>query len=157
MSSHRAARPTRMAGADVEIRPARADDAPALAALLAELGFPAPPEVLVARLAAMPDGDVLVAVREGVPVGVVTLHVTPVLHRPTTVGRITALVVAGHDRGHGIGAALVTAAERALGARGCALVEVTSNHRLADAHRFYERLGYESTSVRFARVLPPPA
>jgi PhnO protein len=82
------------------------------------------------------------------------MHVTPVLHRPTGVGRITALVVGEAARGHGVGRALVAEAERRLEVLGCALVEVTSNQKRTDAHDFYRRLGYEATSVRFARTLP---
>lgn len=63
------------------------------------------------------------------------------------------MVVAEDLRGQGIGAALVREAEARLAARGCHMVEVTSNLRRADAHRFYERLGYERTSVRLARML----
>jgi GNAT superfamily N-acetyltransferase len=54
-------------------------------------------------------------------------------------------------RGRAIGPRLVNAAEEALVASGCRLVEVTSNLARTDAHRFYERLGYERTSVRLAR------
>jgi GNAT superfamily N-acetyltransferase len=76
-----------------------------------------------------------------------------VLHRPKPVGRITALVVDAPVRGQGIGRALVAAAEEALARAGCGLLEITSHERLVDAHAFYERLGYQRTSVRLAKVL----
>ena len=53
----------------------------------------------------------------------------------------------------GIGAELVRAAEAALEAQGCYMVEVTSHNRREAAHRFYEKLGYEKTSVRLAKML----
>jgi ribosomal protein S18 acetylase RimI-like enzyme len=139
------------------IRGARDEDIPALAALLGELGYPASPDVIGQRLHAMLDAGelVLIAIRESEALGVVTVHVTPVLHRPTSVGRITALVVTRRARGEGVGRALVDVAERLLAQRGCALIEVTSNQRRADAHAFYVRLGYEVTSLRFKKELPP--
>lgn len=140
----------------VHVRLARLTDVPALVPLLAQLGFPAPAEVVAERLDALLAADevVLVAERGGEVVGLLTVHVTPVLHRPTPVGRLTALVVAEPLRGTGVGRALVSAAERLLAERGCGLVEVTSNRALVNAHRFYERIGYESTSFRFGKRLP---
>jgi GNAT superfamily N-acetyltransferase len=85
--------------------------------------------------------------------GLATLHQMLVLHRPRPVGRITALVVDLPLRGQGIGSALVAAAEATLTRGGCGLIEITSNVRLAEAHVFYERLGYERTSFRFAKVV----
>lgn len=141
----------------IEVREARAEDADALAGLLAELGFPAAGGEVAPRLHALIDAGelVLVAESDGLVAGLATVHITPVLHRPTCVGRLTALVVSELKRGQGIGRALVEAAERLVAERGCALIEVTSNRRLADAHAFYERLGYEVTSLRFKKILRP--
>ena len=88
-------------------------------------------------------------------IGILAWHVTPVLHRPHPVGRITMMVVAEGERRHGIGRALVDAACERMLAKGCGLIEVTSNVDLSGAHGFYRRLGFERTSYRFARKLEP--
>ncbi len=139
----------------IEIRIAEARDAAAMSTLLGELGFPSPAAVVSERLEALDVAEekTLVATRRGNVVGLLTLHITPVLHRPTSIGRLAALVVAEHERGKGIGRALVDAAEQFFAERGCKLVEVTSNLRLVDTHSFYERLGYEATSLRFKKSL----
>lgn len=143
--------------ADLLIRDAHAGDVEALATLLADLGYPEPADVVAARFAAFQAAGerALVAVRGDVVLGLATLHVTPELHRPAPVGRITALVVRDGGRGAGVGRALVAAAEEVLAAAGCGMVEVTSNRRRTDAHAFYERLGYEVTSLRFKKDLNP--
>ena len=99
------------------------------------------------------DRVVLVAELDGEVVGCLSTSVMRVLHRPAPVGRISMMVVDEALRGRGIGAALVRAAEEALAAQGCHMVEVTSHARRTEAHRFYERLGYETTSVRLAKTL----
>lgn len=137
------------------IRDARAGDAAALSALIAQLGYTAPPADVVERLAAMAaEGRVvLVAEQDGRVVGCLSTSVMRVLHRPAPVGRISMMVVEEGLRGQGIGAALVRAAEARLASEGCYMVEVTSHARRTDAHRFYEKLGYAKTSVRLAREI----
>lgn len=99
-------------------------------------------------------GDaVLVAERDGAVIGCLSMSLMRVLHRPAPVGRISMMVVDEASRSRGIGAQLVRAAEQALAGQGCYMVEVTSNVRRTEAHRFYEKLGYEKTSVRLARTL----
>ena len=98
---------------------------------------------------------VLVAELDGVVVGCLSTSVMRVLHRPAPVGRIAMMVVDEALRSRGIGAELVHAAEEALAAQGCYMIEVTSHVRRTDAHRFYERLGYERTSVRLAKAIGP--
>ena len=136
------------------VREARPGDAEAAAALIRALGYEVGAAEFRKRLAALRKaGDAALAAELGGFAGLATLHVTPVLHRPRPVGRITLLVVAEEVRGKGIGAALVAEAEKRLAARGCGLVEVTSNRKRLRAHAFYERLGYERTSHRFAKPL----
>lgn len=141
---------------DLIIRQAELADAPALETLITELGYEGQTAPAIAtRLAALTHAGrvVLVAELDGVVVGCLSTSVMPVLHRPRPVGRISMMVVADGLRGQGIGAALVRAAEEALVEAGCGLIEVTSNVARTDAHRFYERLGYEKTSVRLSRDL----
>ncbi|HET7025920.1 MAG TPA: GNAT family N-acetyltransferase [Gemmatimonadales bacterium] len=141
----------------VHFRLATPDDAAAITALLTQLGYPAAASEMAARLDRMtalgPPDRVVVAVMEEQVVGVMTLHLTPELHRAKPIGRVTALVVDEQVRGSGIGAAMMAEAERILRADGAGLLEVTSNMRRTDAHRFYERLGYLRTSYRFAKEL----
>ena len=75
------------------------------------------------------------------------------VHRDAPIGRISPLVVAEDAQGHGIGRMLVEAAEAWMRKKGCKLVEVTSNDRRAEAHAFYRHMGYERTSIRFAKKL----
>lgn len=138
------------------IRTATESDKPELARLLVQLGRAQDPELVMSRWDAWrAEGNTaVVAVRpDGSLSGVATLHITTPLHRPETMGRIHALVVDAPDRGHGIGRALVVAAEQALAQAGCSLMEITSHNSLVEAHAFYRRLGYEQTSSRFAKKL----
>ncbi|HWA17247.1 MAG TPA: GNAT family N-acetyltransferase [Gemmatimonadales bacterium] len=139
------------------IRDARLTDAEALAPLLDTLGYPAPPATVRQRLTALlhddPTARVLVALRGEAIVGLATLHATPVLHRPTPVARVTALVVSPSAQGGGVGRALMAAAERHFNDAGYRRVEVTSGPTHTAAHEFYRHLGYRDQGVRFAREL----
>lgn len=148
------AAPKRRPEPKLAIRDARPGDAEPAAALIRALGYEVGAADVRKRLAALrKSGDGALAAVRGDLAGLITLHVTPVLHRPRPVGRITLLVVAEEARGQGIGAALVAAAEQWLAAKGCGLIEVTSNRKRLRAHNFYERLGYDRTSYRFAKAL----
>lgn len=141
----------------VQIREATPDDAAALVPLLDALGYPAPEAVLRRRMEGLlrddPGASILVALRDDRIIGMATLHVTPVLHRPTPVARVTALAVLPEAQGTGAGRALMDAAEAAFRARGYQRIEVTSGPTHLPAHEFYRRLGYEDMGIRFAKTL----
>jgi ribosomal protein S18 acetylase RimI-like enzyme len=136
-------------GPKLRVRSARPGDSEAIAKLIVSLGYEVTAAEVKSRLAKAP---AIVAEKDGI-VGVLTMAITAVLHRPKPVGRISMMVVAEEARGGGIGAALVAEAEKRLAAKGCGMVEVTSNVKRLRAHAFYEKLGYERTSYRFAKTL----
>ncbi len=137
------------------IREAETGDAVQMAELIAQLEFEVDAPGVVERLAKLQDAGepVLIAEIGGEVVGLLDWHVMHTIHRSRPVGRIVALVVADRHRGKGVGRALVVEAEARIRARGCEKMEVTSNLRLVDAHGFYEALGLERSSYRFAKDL----
>src|SRR3954468_22536282 len=124
----------------LEIRTATSADAPALAPLLGELGYPQDVDHLAARISQLADtctDAVIAAELDGRVVGIACLHVTAFLHLPGAGrGRLTALVVDAAYRGAGIGRRLLQAAERAAELRGCIALELTSAAHRTAAHRF---------------------
>ncbi|RAK65909.1 GNAT family N-acetyltransferase [Hymenobacter edaphi] len=138
----------------VTFRPASPDDATALAALVASVGYPTEAVVLSRRLAELTAaGDqVLVAALQGRVVGYAHLHRMPFLHRAPD-GRVVTLAVAEELRSQGLGRLLLQAAEQVLRGWGCGRIEITSGFAREAAHRFYRREGYEEQSKRFVKLL----
>jgi len=80
---------------------------------------------LADRLARLLGGDDVVAVlTEGVPVGVGLLTLRPNVWHDGPVALLDELYVVPHLRGHGIGSALLTAAEKMTCDRGGQLLEI---------------------------------
>jgi len=135
----------------VEIRSAAPPDAPAIAGLLTELGYPATPEDVTERLNALirSDADCVLLV----PGGLIALHRIPRLAEGDVFARITALVVAPERRGQGVGRVLLDAAEEVARGWGCTLLEVSSGRRpeRRAAHAFYRAAGFEETESRSVR------
>jgi GNAT superfamily N-acetyltransferase len=138
------------------LRPARESDAPALAVLTTQLGYPTRTEEAAARLRTLqgsPEDAVLVAaLEEGEVIG--WIHVTAVhgLELPPY-ALIVGLVVHEDHRGRGIGEELVEATAEWAHRNGYDTLRVRSNTVRARAHAFYERLGFtrHKTQVSFAR------
>jgi aminoglycoside 6'-N-acetyltransferase I len=142
----------------VTIRDASLADAGAIASLLTELGYPVGAADAARRLERGHE-RVVVAVREGEVVGLLSIWMALPLTRSLPVARITALVVSPAARRHGAGRALMSRAAELAGEAGCEGIELTSGERpeRAAAHRFYESLGYRVTSRRYWLPLRPDA
>ncbi|MGW3206372.1 GNAT family N-acetyltransferase [Streptomyces sp. NPDC001135] len=66
---------------------------------------------------------------------------------------IEAVRIRADRRGGGLGRTLMERAVQRARARGCALVQLTSDKRRADAHRFYASLGFADSHEGFRLAL----
>jgi ribosomal protein S18 acetylase RimI-like enzyme len=141
---------------DVVVRHATMADSDALAGLVTELGYRTSPDQMRGRLESIlskPEYSTLVALVEDQIAGFIGTMVRPSYEADGLYAQIMALVVAGQFRRRGVGRALVAATESSFTRRGIEVLVVnTSNHR-ADAHAFYERLGYVFTGRRYIKGL----
>ncbi|MGW1063809.1 N-acetyltransferase family protein [Streptomyces aureus] len=145
--------------ADLEIRAADADDVPAIVAMLADDPLGAEresPDNLTPYLDALerlrrdPNQHLVVAVRDGRVVGTLQLTVIPGLSRKgATRSVIEAVRIHADERGSGLGTELIEWAVAESRRQDCRLVQLTSDASRTDAHRFYERLGFEASHIGF--------
>lgn len=136
------------------IRAPHSTDAPALADLCAQLGYPTTPDTVAKRLVRLdadPGVRTLVATTDGVVIGLATVHIRHTINHDAPLGQLTLLVVDERVRGQGVGRALVGAAEAWARERGCKRFVVTTALRRSDAHAFYERLDFKHTGRRYGK------
>ncbi|UOQ90254.1 GNAT family N-acetyltransferase [Agromyces endophyticus] len=97
---------------------------------------------------------VSIADADGRLVGTMQLTLIPGLARGGAYRmQIEAVRVADDLRGRGVGSAMIRWAVDQARASGAALVQLTSDARREDAHRFYERLGFAASHVGFKLFL----
>src|SRR5436190_24016622 len=120
-------------------RPPSPTDAPAIAALLGQLGYPTSSGDVWRRLSNLGGNGVAVVVVDdsGKVAGVASATCYHTLHADGKTAYITALVTDVTARGQGVGRALVDAITRWALEQGCAKLAVTSAEHRADAHEFY--------------------
>ncbi|MBC9955467.1 GNAT family N-acetyltransferase [Yimella sp. cx-51] len=148
-----------VAGANFGIRRALAPDVPAIVALLTDdfLGETRETtdlsayETAFARIDADPSHYLAVIVdATGAVVGTMQLTLIPGVSRGgATRLQIEAVRLAPSTRGRGLGTAMFAWAHEYGRGQGAALVQLTTDKKRADAHRFYERLGYAPSHEGF--------
>jgi GNAT superfamily N-acetyltransferase len=130
----------------LKIRRAKISDAPRIAELSGQLGYPATAAQIRQRLRGIrPAAQHAVFVAESASDGVVGwLHVSkePLLEVEIR-AEVNGLVVAEGQRSLGAGARLLAAAEDWARKHGCKGMSVRSNVIRERAHQFYLRNGYE--------------
>jgi GNAT superfamily N-acetyltransferase len=149
-------------GADVTVRRATEDDVPRIVELFAhgslvdgkeDPGDLAPYRSALAEIDRGP-GGVLVAQRGDQVVGVCQLIVFRHLQsRGGLCAEVESVHVHPDSRGHGIGTVLMGAAVQEARQLGCYRVQLTSNEARPEAHRFYERLGFEPSHRGFKLIV----
>jgi GNAT superfamily N-acetyltransferase len=150
---------------DILIRPAGAEDLPAIIALYANDVLGQSREAPSARIADEylrafdaiqrdPNHILIVIETEGRVEGTLFLSFLPGLsRRGAWRAQIEAMRVAQSRRGQGLGQFMLDWVEQQARDRGCDLIQLTSDRTRADAHRFYERAGFDPTHIGFKRVL----
>lgn len=138
-----------MTAPSFEPRPATPIDAPGVAALAAELGYPTAEAEMRGRLErtmASPTREVAVVERVDGCVRTVLGWIELEERENITgghVAEITGLVVAASARRTGVGRALIAYAESWAGSRGLKKIRVRSNARREEAADFYPAAGFD--------------
>ncbi len=149
----------------IRFRAAKAGDLPAIIALIADDGLgrgrddaslPLDSSYVRAFDAMSRDANqvMLVAELNEAVVGYLQITFIPGLSRKGVWrGLIESVRVASRLRGTGIGGQLLEHAIGLCRARGCSLVQLTSDKTRAEAHRFYGRLGFVASHDGFKLAL----
>jgi GNAT superfamily N-acetyltransferase len=138
----------------LSIRDASSADAESLARLCTQLGYPAEPDIMPARLARLTsdrNARCLVALVGGDVAGFATVHLRYTMNHEAPIAQLTLLVVDEQHRTHGIGRRLVDASEEWARSRGAKRFVVTTALQRADAHAFYEKLEFKHTGRRYGK------
>jgi GNAT superfamily N-acetyltransferase len=145
----------------IEIRPARVEDAGALAGLTTQLGYPVAVEAMRRRLMSVlgpAHSVVLVSCNEhDQPVGWIHVAERQLLEADMYC-EIMGLVVDTDHRREGRAARLVAAAEQWAMERGHRQLTVGSNIVRPESHPFYERGGFARVKTQhvYRKALTPP-
>jgi GNAT superfamily N-acetyltransferase len=145
---------------DIAVRAYAERDAASLARLMGELGYPTSEEDMSQRMARInprKDFATFVAEEDGAVIGMVGVCVRPSYQHDALNGQIVALAVSPGARGRGAGRLLVRRAEAWTRGESAVRMIVNSGLERAEAHDFYERLGYRATGRRFVMTLAEDA
>ena len=149
----------------ITFRKATRDDLGAIIALLADDEFgrtrervETPPADCYVKafeaISADPNQQVVVATQDGAVVGTMQLSFLPGLSRQGQWrGQIEAVRIAAGLRGAGAGRQMIQWAIEQCRARGCGLVQLTSDKNRRDAHRFYDNLGFVASHEGYKLTL----
>ena len=99
----------------------------------------------------LPNTHYLVAIEAGAILGYISCHGQILLHHCGLVYEIQEMFVDKEHRSKGIGALLLKALEEKISGDGYTLLEVSSNIKRKDTHRFYLSNGFSETHFKFTK------
>jgi GNAT superfamily N-acetyltransferase len=149
----------------IRLRRARPEDVEAIVAMLADDPLGAAREDAsrpaaecyrraFAAIAADPNQLLAVAEAEGDVAGTLQITFIPGLSRKGALrGQIEAVRVASGHRARGLGRRMIEWAIGECRARGCAIIQLTTDRSRSRAHAYYESLGFEPSHVGYKRTL----
>ena len=150
---HMEGQPKKVRLPNVQIRDAIAADAPALARLAEQLGYPTQPAEIVARLPKENEPcqeRVIVATNSANDVVAWTAVRTASHIHSAPYAEISGFVVDESMRGKGVGKRPMAEVERWAIGNGLSAIRLSANVKRTEAHRFYESLGYKITKQQYA-------
>ena len=133
------------------LRPARLADAPALANLATQLGYPSSPSQVEERMSRMlndPNQFIIVATSGSLVIGWAHAYVCCTVESDTS-AELGGLLVDESHRGIGVGGKLVEMVEEWARQKGCSIVSLRSNVLRHEAHRFYASQGYDQVKTQY--------
>jgi (aminoalkyl)phosphonate N-acetyltransferase len=98
-----------------------------------------------------PNITYFLAEQNGKPVGMVSCHIQPLLHHAALVSEIQEMYVEPEYRSQEVGKTLMEHVTAFAKGEGAIQMEVTSRATREQAHRFYEREGFEKSHVKLVR------
>ncbi|WP_183576635.1 GNAT family N-acetyltransferase [Mucilaginibacter sp. X5P1] len=140
----------------MSIRNAKISDAEAIRNLLEQLDYPTPDGFVEEKLPLLldhPDQILLVYEKQGKAVGMISIHFVPQIALTGDFANISYLAVDENVRGERIGAKLEEYCTRLAAERKCDRIFVHCHIRREDAHRFYDRQGYQESRKYLVKKL----
>ena len=107
------------------------------------------------RHLAASDTASFIAERDGVPIGILTMHIRERLNRVLPEAWVPDFIITAREQGSGVAQRLFRHACRIARQRGCYRIVLESNYPLSRAHRFYLREGMTDAGKYFTMRLIP--
>ncbi len=154
--------------AELAFRPATVDDVPALVRLLADdplgatredtrMPLPEAYRRAFASIDADPNNELVIATLGADVVGMLQLTFIPCLtHQGSWRALVEGVRIGSQHRSAGFGTELFAWARQRAIARGCRILQLTSDKQRPDAIRFYEALGFVASHEGMKLALPAP-